>query len=67
MIERLNILQGNQLDEQLELWNKQNSTVLPLGKGEINGVFPHYHLSIRWGKSIGEAGCLEIDYRISTV
>jgi type II secretory pathway component PulJ len=76
MAERLSILHGNQLDESITEWNNQNSVVLPQGKGEVEGLFPDYHLSIHWGKSdtsscdqvsIGESGCLEFPYHVSTV
>lgn len=50
MTERLRAL-GSQggLSQQITIWNKQNQRVLPLGRGEVSGVFPHYTVILRWG------------------
>ncbi|MEO8402081.1 MAG: prepilin-type N-terminal cleavage/methylation domain-containing protein [Gammaproteobacteria bacterium] len=67
MTERLITLQRHaDLAEQIALWNRENSAVLPNSQGTISGTFPHYIITLNWGDGshhceinrVGEAGCL---------
>lgn len=69
MIERLSVLRDENSQEVVQQWNKQNAIVLPQGKGEIHGHYPHYILSLYWGNTInreckkikiGRSGCLQL-------
>lgn len=67
MTERLITLQHHaDLTEQIALWNRENSAVLPNSLGTVSGAFPHYIITLNWGNGsqhcernrIGETGCL---------
>lgn len=67
MSERLRALDAaDGMHEQIEQWNKENATVLPLGKGEVSGSYPNYVITVYWGEKqsectnmrIGGAGCI---------
>jgi hypothetical protein len=67
MEERLRTLQNFEgMDAQIQTWNKENATILPQGKGEVSGEYPHYLVTIFWGKNedhcelshVGPSGCL---------
>ena len=45
MRERLQVFEGHSgLEQQIELWNAQNATVLPQGKGEVT----EQYIKIKW-------------------
>ena len=48
---------GEGLDEQVLLWNKQNTEVLPNGKGKVVGTFPSYILQLAWGNTSLDEPC----------
>jgi Tfp pilus assembly protein PilV len=67
MSERLQIVaeQGSLLT-QVAAWNSENNQVLPQGRGEVEGVYPMYRISIFWGdvsghceqNQLGNSGCI---------
>lgn len=67
MNEQLRALAGQDKTSQLIIWNQQNAEVLPQGRGTVEGRYPHYIISVYWGKNkktvcikpeIGQSGCL---------
>jgi prepilin-type N-terminal cleavage/methylation domain-containing protein len=65
--ERLRILkQYPGIEQQVAEWNTENQMILPQGKGEVEGHFPEYTISIRWGEQelpcqqnqLTQGGCL---------
>ncbi|EKD55495.1 MAG: hypothetical protein ACD_60C00004G0005 [uncultured bacterium] len=74
MTERLSALHTyNGLDEQIEMWNRENQSLLPNGLGNVQGHFPHYIARIYWGNfphlciknQMGETGCLVEEIRLA--
>lgn len=60
MVERLKTLgTATGLDNQILIWNNQNQTVLPQGRGYISGQFPTYTITLFWGNENGSAICEE--------
>jgi len=67
--ERLKVHQAFVSTSTVEMeWNQQNQLVLPGGRGVIEGVFPHYKISIFWGElsethcqknQLGQSGCIQ--------
>jgi len=59
MIEELLMSAGeNNSTDYIELWKKQNTEVLPRGRGQITGAYPQYGISIFWG-GLSEGQCLQ--------
>jgi prepilin-type N-terminal cleavage/methylation domain-containing protein len=48
IIEMLTAYNGNNADELVASWNKQNAEVLPGGSGEILGAYPDYKVQVYW-------------------
>ncbi len=71
--ERLIALKNyDDLDQEINLWNKENQTVLPNGFGTIIREPPNYIITIYWGKilhdckkqQMGQSGCLTRKIRL---
>lgn len=39
------------LQNEVNIWNKENQIVLPNGKGEVEGHYPSYTIKLCWGNS----------------
>jgi prepilin-type N-terminal cleavage/methylation domain-containing protein len=60
----LNVHDG--LENQIEIWNKENQTVLPNALGSVTGIYPTYTITLFWGESqtdcphvrVGQSGCV---------
>lgn len=74
MSERLSLLKTQEeLDLQIQAWNKENQVVLPHGIGTVEGAFPIYTIRIFWGKKsdhcekmkVGESGCFKQDIHVA--
>lgn len=67
-----NYLQGNQginTEEFINEWMSHVADMLPSGKGEFNGDFPSYVITVMWGGAkaatcqspqVGKRGCLSL-------
>lgn len=67
MTERLRILgRYPGIEQQVTEWNTENQIILPQGQGQVEGDFPEYTVSIRWGEEelpcqqnqLNNGGCL---------
>jgi Tfp pilus assembly protein PilV len=67
MSERLHSSDENDLTEQIAEWNKQNTVVLPDGRGVVSGRYPGIRVEVFWGDNkqhmcrankIGLTGCV---------
>lgn len=75
MAERLTLLTDSAVNDQISLWNEQNSRELPNGHGVVSGHFPAYHVAIYWGKATqpcdqllqGLSGCLTLAVNVTAV
>lgn len=73
MAEYLAMIKDNNVNDYITLWNKQNLSILPQGKGVVTGAFPSYVISIFWGENnsfgcrnkLGQAGCLNLEVSIT--
>lgn len=55
MAERLTVVNGQDDSVFVANWNQENKLLLPNGHGKIAGTYPHYLISIAWGR--GHADC----------
>lgn len=63
MVEQLGELKSPQdLSQLITIWNQENHSVLPLGKGYVMGNFPNYKLTIFWGDKTTKHLCSKIDF-----
>lgn len=57
-------------EEQIKLWNLQNQTILPFGKGKVAGQYPQYAISLCWGNSVSDVrsgektGCIQEEFSV---
>ncbi len=53
--ERLDVIRlAAESSSIMEIWKRQNVSLLPQGMVEIREQFPGYDISLYWGKSIGK-------------
>lgn len=64
MIERLYKIKINSVDEQLHIWNQQNNELLPNGKGQLEGHYPSYTVSLCWENKSRVPTCLHQSIKI---
>lgn len=68
MAERFVAARGEDLTEQIALWNNQNAAILPRGRGEIQLGDDSYQINLHWGGKIpncnriewGASGCINL-------
>lgn len=63
------------IHDQIQIWNQQNQTLLPHGKGFVSGTYPHYKADLFWGglkaippcseTKLGKKTCLHLDIRLA--
>lgn len=71
MMEKLQTIPNQTaLNNFIPVWNNQNQSTLPQGRGLVSGTYPHYAITIFWGNKtessciknhIGLSGCLTIN------
>lgn len=69
IIERLLASKTLNSADQIAAWNRENINLLPQGRSQVVGRYPHYTISIMWGgmnnlscpsNKIGRENCLTI-------
>jgi hypothetical protein len=68
MAERLHALGENSgLEQQIQIWNKENQQLLPKGKGLVVGHYPFYEIILYWGESSWERQNINLTQKIIEV
>ncbi len=61
MAERLRALsEYSGLEQQIQIWNKENQQVLPEGRGVVAGRYPFYKITLYWGDTSWESQNLDL-------
>lgn len=64
MAERLRVVEEGDWQETFNKWNQQNQEVLPQGRGEVQGRYPSYTISLIWKTKKGQSECLSLDVNV---
>ena len=63
MAERLRALADNSgIEQQIQIWNRENQKILPTGHGTVSGYYPFYKIILYWGEASWESKIIEVHH-----